>query len=44
MNVLLFYRRELRDRHWRNGDMEGYGEPDYYSRDEDNDSIASTDR
>ncbi|KAJ4934972.1 hypothetical protein JOQ06_007752 [Pogonophryne albipinna] len=37
-------RRDSRDRYWRNGDMEGYGEQGYYSREEDNDSITSRDR
>ncbi|KAF0036079.1 hypothetical protein F2P81_011391 [Scophthalmus maximus] len=34
-------RRDSRDRHWRNGDMEAFGEQGYYSREEDNDSITS---
>ncbi|XP_034447512.1 calcium channel, voltage-dependent, L type, alpha 1F subunit [Hippoglossus hippoglossus] len=37
-------RRDSRDRYWRNGDTETYGEQGYYSRDEDNDSITSRDR
>ncbi|CAB1440912.1 unnamed protein product, partial [Pleuronectes platessa] len=37
-------RRDSRDRHWRNGDTETYGEQGYYSRDEDNESITSRDR
>ncbi|KAK1898671.1 Voltage-dependent L-type calcium channel subunit alpha-1D [Dissostichus eleginoides] len=37
-------RRDSRDRYWRNGDIEGYGEQGYYSREEDNDSITSRDR
>uniref|UniRef100_A0A3B4VBX4 Calcium channel, voltage-dependent, L type, alpha 1F subunit n=1 Tax=Seriola dumerili TaxID=41447 RepID=A0A3B4VBX4_SERDU len=35
--------RDSRDRYWRNGDMEAYGEQGYYSREEDNDSITSRD-
>ncbi|XP_047441493.1 calcium channel, voltage-dependent, L type, alpha 1F subunit isoform X2 [Mugil cephalus] len=37
-------RRDSRDRTWRDGDMDTYGEQGYYSRDEDNDSIGSRDR
>ncbi|XP_078109959.1 calcium channel, voltage-dependent, L type, alpha 1F subunit [Sander vitreus] len=37
-------RRDSRDRYWRNGDLEAYGEQGYYSREEDNDSISSRDR
>ncbi|XP_069572647.1 voltage-dependent L-type calcium channel subunit alpha-1D-like [Brachyistius frenatus] len=37
-------RRDSRDRCWRNGDVETYGEQGYYSREEDNDSITSRDR
>ncbi|XP_037334835.2 calcium channel, voltage-dependent, L type, alpha 1F subunit isoform X3 [Pungitius pungitius] len=37
-------RRDSRDRYWRNGDVETYGEQGYYSREEDNDSISSRDR
>ncbi|XP_026187416.1 calcium channel, voltage-dependent, L type, alpha 1F subunit [Mastacembelus armatus] len=36
-------RTDPRDRYWRNGDMEAYREQDYYSREEDNDSITSRD-
>ncbi|XP_034722363.1 voltage-dependent L-type calcium channel subunit alpha-1F-like, partial [Etheostoma cragini] len=36
-------RRDSRDRYWRNGDVEAYGEQGYYSREEDNDSISSRD-
>lgn len=43
-HTLLFCRRDSRDRYWRNGDMEAYGEQSYYSREEDNDSITSRDR
>ncbi|XP_049437041.1 calcium channel, voltage-dependent, L type, alpha 1F subunit [Epinephelus fuscoguttatus] len=39
-----YARRDSRDRYWRNGDMEAYGEQGYYSREEDNDSITSRDR
>ncbi|XP_060913276.1 calcium channel, voltage-dependent, L type, alpha 1F subunit [Labrus mixtus] len=38
-------RRDSRDRYWRNGDMEAYGEPGYYSREEEEeDSITARDR
>ncbi|XP_076597612.1 calcium channel, voltage-dependent, L type, alpha 1F subunit isoform X1 [Chaetodon auriga] len=37
-------RRDSRDRYWRNGDREAFGEQGYYSREEDTDSIASRDR
>ncbi|KAM4572118.1 calcium channel, voltage-dependent, L type, alpha 1F subunit isoform 2-T2 [Fundulus diaphanus] len=37
-------RRDSRDRSWRNGDVEMYGEQGYYSREEDNESITSRDR
>uniref|UniRef100_H3D9J5 Calcium channel, voltage-dependent, L type, alpha 1F subunit n=1 Tax=Tetraodon nigroviridis TaxID=99883 RepID=H3D9J5_TETNG len=37
-------RRDSRDRYWRKGDVEAYGDQSCYSREEDNDSIASRDR
>ncbi|XP_043991293.1 calcium channel, voltage-dependent, L type, alpha 1F subunit [Gambusia affinis] len=37
-------RRDSRDRTWRNGDVDVYGEQGYYSREEDNESITSRDR
>ncbi|XP_013884443.1 voltage-dependent L-type calcium channel subunit alpha-1F isoform X2 [Austrofundulus limnaeus] len=37
-------RRDSRDRSWRNGDPGTYGEPGYYSREEDNESVTSRDR
>ncbi|KAM3618143.1 uncharacterized protein V6R79_016208 [Siganus canaliculatus] len=37
-------RRDSRERHWRNGDMETFGEQGYYSREEDTDSIGERDR
>ncbi|XP_061919923.1 voltage-dependent L-type calcium channel subunit alpha-1D-like isoform X1 [Entelurus aequoreus] len=37
-------RRESRDRHWRNGDMDGSRDTAYYSREEDADSLTSPDR
>lgn len=43
-HTLLFYRRDSRDRYWRNGDRETFGEQGYYSREEDTDSITSRDR
>lgn len=43
-SLLLVCRRDSRDRTWRNGDIEAYGEQGYYSREEDNDSISSRDR
>ncbi|XP_075882176.1 calcium channel, voltage-dependent, L type, alpha 1F subunit [Nelusetta ayraudi] len=39
-----YTRRGSRERHWRNGDVEAYNEQNYYSREEDNDSITSRDR
>lgn len=43
-NTIPLCRRDSRNRYWRNGDMEAYGEQGYYSREEDNDSITSGDR
>lgn len=44
MTLSVTCRRDSRDRLWRNGDMEAYGEQGYYSREEDNDSITSRER
>lgn len=40
----LSRRRDSRDRSWRRGDLEAYGDQSYYSREEDIDSISSQDR
>ncbi|XP_077437766.1 calcium channel, voltage-dependent, L type, alpha 1F subunit isoform X2 [Vanacampus margaritifer] len=37
-------RRDLRDRHWRNGDMDMSRESRYYTREDDAESITSTER
>ncbi|XP_034027338.1 LOW QUALITY PROTEIN: voltage-dependent L-type calcium channel subunit alpha-1D-like [Thalassophryne amazonica] len=40
-----YARRDSRDRYVRNGDLDAYGgDTDYYSREDDNDSVASRDR
>uniref|UniRef100_A0A8D3ATW1 Voltage-dependent L-type calcium channel subunit alpha n=1 Tax=Scophthalmus maximus TaxID=52904 RepID=A0A8D3ATW1_SCOMX len=44
IKLSLSGRRDSRDRHWRNGDTEAFGEQGYYSREEDNDSITSRER
>ncbi|XP_029689724.1 calcium channel, voltage-dependent, L type, alpha 1F subunit isoform X2 [Takifugu rubripes] len=37
-------RRDSRDRYWRRGALEAFGDQTYYSREEDNDSLSSRDR
>ncbi|KAM9830119.1 calcium channel, voltage-dependent, L type, alpha 1F subunit isoform X2 [Syngnathus typhle] len=37
-------RRDLREKHWRNGDMDMSRESRYYTREDDADSITSTER